>query len=117
MTRSDLKKLIREVIEESFGNWDVEEYEVKMNGKVYSVDASFAWHEDAVDHRHDPRTDIGQDYIAEVPYKVENIQAFEINQDSHTQIDDPVMLKQLGDIALSDFLDTEESRRNGYWKR
>ena len=117
MKKSELKRLIVEIVKEVLNNnaWDVEEYKVRMNGKLYAVDAKFEWHEDAVDHRHDPRTNIGQDYIAEVPYKVENIEAFDLSSNSSVQ--DISILKKLSDVTLEQFLDTEESRRNGYWQR
>lgn len=119
MTKLELKKLIREVVEEVINNnnWDIEEYEVKLDGKLYSVDATFEWHKDAVGHRHDPRTNIGQDYIAEVPYKVKNIQAFDTSAGEVVQIQDMNLLKKLSDATLEQFLDTEDSRRNGYWQR
>jgi len=118
MKKSELKKLIAEVVKEVLNKvWDVEEYDVNMAGKLYSVDAKFEWHEDAVAHRHDPRTDIGQDYIAEVPYKVENIEAFDMSSGNPIQVQDASILEKLSDVTLEQFLDTEESRRNGYWQR
>jgi hypothetical protein len=118
MKKSELKRLIAEVVKEVLNKvWDVEEYDVNMAGKLYSVDAKFEWHEDAVAHRHDPRTDIGQDYIAEVPYKVENIEAFDMSSGNPIQVQDASILEKLSDVTLEQFLDTEESRRNGYWQR
>ena len=119
MKKSELKQLIVEVVKEVLNNdaWDIEEYNVKMGSKLYSVDAKFEWHEDAVAHRHDPRTDIGQDYIAEVPYKVESIKAFDMSSGEPIQVQDASILKKLSDATLEQFLDTEESRRNGYWQR
>jgi hypothetical protein len=118
MKKSELKRLIAEVVKEVLNKvWDVEEYDVNMAGKLYSVDAKFEWHEDAVAHRHDPRTDIGQDYIAKVPYKVENIEAFDMSSGNPIQVQDASILEKLSDVTLEQFLDTEESRRNGYWQR
>jgi hypothetical protein len=109
MVCSELKKDIDIVTPK----WDVSNHVLELDRSVYLINTSFYWSEQVIDCYKNKN----MEYIAEVPYKLNRVQAFEKFSDGNCiELEDIQFLKILGNIVLSDFLDTENYHRNGYWK-
>jgi hypothetical protein len=100
------------MIEEKNQRFDVEDCEVVVNGTKYYADAIFQWDEESINHRHDPRKGQGQDLIADVPVKVDDITVTDVSGNSVT---DKTIVDNVAAATLEKFRESDEGARNKRW--